>query len=224
VAPQCEIRVYRFTTSDGLGTEKDVAEAMLRAAQEAAADGVRLIINTSVGVPAVDGVRPVALERAVQQIKRDYPNVVMVAAAGNNGDEEPMYPAAFPEVIGVGALTAEYTPAGFSSRGSEVNCSVVGVGIVSTFVEGTMPPEASSPQDNPFVADYAFGKNSWALWSGTSFSAPQICAEVARISQQESCEPPEALKTLLESTTEELPGFGKVIRGLLAGTPASPSA
>jgi hypothetical protein len=221
LAPGCEARVYRFTTSDGLGTEKDVAEAMLRAAQEAADDGVRLIINTSVGVPAVDGVKPVALERAVRQIKRDYPNVVMVAAAGNNGDEVPMYPAAFPEVIGVGALTAEYTAAEFSSRGSDVNCSTVGVGIVSTFVEGTMPPEASGPQDDPFIADYAFGKNAWALWSGTSFSAPQVCAEVARISQQDSCEPPEALKALLESTTEEIPGLGKVIRGLLAGTPAA---
>jgi thermitase len=224
VAPQCEVRVYRFTTSDGLGTEKDVAEAMLRAAQEAADDGVRLVINTSVGVPAVDGVQPVALQRAVQQIKRDHPNVVMVAAAGNNGDEELIYPAAFPEVIGVGALTAEYTPADFSSRGTEVNCSAVGVGIVSTFVEGKMPPEASSPQDDPFIADYAFGKNAWALWSGTSFSAPQIGAEVARISQQDNCEPPEALKALIESTTEEIPGLGKVIRGLLAGTAASPPA
>jgi thermitase len=224
VAPQCEIRVYRFTTSDGLGTEKDVAEAMLRAALEAADDGVRLIINTSVGVPAVDGVKPVALERAVRQIKRDHPSVVMVAAAGNNSDEEPMYPAAFPEVVGVGALTAEYTPADFSSRGTEVNCSTVGVGIVSTFVEGTMPPEASTPQDDPFIADYTFGKNAWALWSGTSFSAPQVGAEVARISQQDNCEPPEALKTLLESTTEEISGFGKVIRGLLDGTPASPPA
>jgi thermitase len=224
IAPQCEIRIYRFTTSDGLGTEKDVAEAMLRAAQQAADDGVRLIINTSVGVPAVDGIRPVALERAVQQIKRDHPHVVMIAAAGNNGDEEPMYPAAFPEVIGVGALTAEYTAAGFSSRGPEVNCSAVGVGIVSTFVEGTMPPEASSPTDDPFIADYSFGKNAWALWSGTSFSAPQICAAVARISQQDNCEPPEALKALLEGTTEEIPGLGKVIRGLLTGTPASPPA
>jgi subtilisin family serine protease len=62
----------------------------------------------------------VALGSAVRQIKRDYPNVVMVAAAGNNGDTEPMYPAAFPEVIGVGALTAEYDAAPFSSRGDDV--------------------------------------------------------------------------------------------------------
>ena len=224
IAPQCEIRVYRFTTSDGLGTEKDVAEAMLRAAQEAAADGVRLVINASVGVPAVDGIAPVALGSAVRQIKRDYPNVVMVAAAGNNGDTEPVYPAAFPEVIGVGALTAEYDAAPFSSRGDDVDCSAVGVGIVSTFVEGVMPPEPSTPQDDPFIADYTFGKNAWALWSGTSFSAPQIAAQVARLSQQENREPADALKVLLDGTSEQLAGFGKVIRGLLAGTPAFPPA
>jgi subtilisin family serine protease len=224
IAPLCEIRVYRFTTSDGLGTEKDVAEAMLRAAQDAAADGVRLVINASVGVPAVDGIAPVALGNAVRQIKREHPNVVMVAAAGNNGDTEPIYPAAFPEVIGVGALTAEYEAAPFSSRGDDVDCSAVGVGIVSTFVEGMMPPEASTPQDDPFIADYTFGKNAWALWSGTSFSAPQIAGQVARLSQQEDCEPADALKVLLDGTNEQLAGFGKVIRGLLAGTPAFPPA
>ena len=53
---------------------------------------------------------------AVQQLSSD-PNVLLVAAAGNNGTDEPMYPAAFDGVIGVGALTAEYEPAPFSNHG-----------------------------------------------------------------------------------------------------------
>ena len=51
-----------------------------------------------------------------------------------------------------------------------------------------------------------------------------ISAEVARISQQENRDPTDALKTLLDGTNEEVTGFGKIIRGLLAGTPATPPA
>ena len=215
IAPGVETRVYRFTTSDGLGTEKDIAEAVLRAAEDAAADGVRVIINLSVGVPATAGIPPVALENAVRQLAGD-PDVLLVAAAGNNGTDEPMYPAAFDGVIGVGALTAGYEPAPFSSYGKGfVDCSTVGVGIVSTFVAGRMPPEPS-----PTLADYTFPANSWAVWSGTSFSAPQICAAVAARCAADAALSPRAAFDQLTQGEPEIENFGFVIHNLLAGTPA----
>jgi thermitase len=215
LAPGAETRVYRFTTSDGLGTEKDVAEAILRAAEEAAEDGVRVIINLSVGVPAVGGIPPVALENAVRQLAGD-PNVLLVAAAGNNGTDEPMYPAAFDGVIGVGALTAEYEPAPFSSHGKGfLDCSAVGVGVVSTFVAGLMPPEATTT-----VPDYLFPSNSWAVWSGTSFSAPQICGAIAARCWADAALSPRAAFDQLTQGEPELQGYGYVIHNLLPGTPA----
>lgn len=215
LAPGVETRVYRFTTSDGLGTEDDVAEAVLRAAEEAAADGVRLIINLSVGVPAVAGWAPVSLENAVRQLADD-PNVLIVAAAGNNGTDEPMYPAAFEGVIGVGALTAGYEPAPFSSHGKDfVDCSAVGVGVVSTFVAGLMPPEAT-----PTVPDYTFPANAWAVWSGTSFSAPQVAAAIAARCGADPALTPRAAYDQLIQGEPELAGYGAVVHGLLAGTPA----
>ncbi len=215
IAPGVEIRVYRFTSPDGLGTEKDVAEAVLRAAQDAAADGVRLVINLSMGVPAIAGVPPVALSSAVQQLADD-PDVLLVAAAGNDGTDEPMYPAAFGGVIGVGALTADYAPAPFSNRGKEfLDCSTVGVGVVSTFVAGLMPPEQSQN-----VPDYTFPSNSWAVWSGTSFSTPQICAAIAaRCRADATLSPRDAFGDLTQGETE-LEHYGFVIRDLLPGTPA----
>jgi thermitase len=215
LAPEVETRVYRFTTSDGLGTEKDVAEALLRAAQEAAADGVRLIINLSVGVPAIAGIPPLSLENAVRQLVAD-PDVLLVAAAGNDGAEEPMYPAAFDGVIGVGALTANYDAAPFSNHGKNfLDCSTVGVGIVSTFVAGRMPPEQPSS-----VTDYTFPLDSWAVWSGTSFSTPQICAAVAaRCQADANLSPREAFDDLVQGEPE-LENYGFVIHNLLQGTPA----
>lgn len=215
IAPGVETRVYRFTTSDGLGTENDVAEAILRAAEDAANDGVRVVINLSVGVPAVGGIPPVTLQNAVQQLAGDQ-NVLLVAAAGNNGTDEPMYPAAFDGVIGVGALTAEYDPAPFSSHGKDfLDCSTVGVGVVSTFVAGLMPPEAT-----PTVPDYLFPSNSWAVWSGTSFSAPQICAAIAARCRADAALSPRAAFDQLIQGEPELQGYGHVIHNLLPGTPA----
>jgi thermitase len=213
VAPYAEIVAYRFTRSDGLGTETDVANAMIQAAEEAA--GVPLIINASLGTPAVGDVPPLALRDAVQLIRDRYPDVLIVASAGNNGDTERMYPAGFDTVIAVGALTKDLQPAPFSNRGPWLLCSTIGVGVVSTFVEGTEPPE-----EDPNVADYSFPANAWAVWSGTSFSAPQISGAVARLMQENpALATPRAALDALLAGQPQLQGFGRILR-LLPGTPA----
>jgi len=212
VAPSCEIVSYRFCGADGLGTEKDVADALVRAAQEGAAAGVPTIVNASLGTTAVDGVPPLALRDAVEHIAAAYPQVLIVASAGNMGDTEPVYPAAFDGVVAVGALADDMQPAPFSSHGPWVRCSTVGVGVVSTFVRGIEPPEAQ-----PGRADQVFGADPWALWTGTSFSAPQISGAVARLcGENPGLTPRSALDALLAGQPE-LPGYGRTVR-LLPGT------
>ncbi|WP_341716385.1 S8/S53 family peptidase [Micromonospora sp. FIMYZ51] len=212
VVPRCEVTAYRFTRSDGLGTDQEAAEAMLRAADEAAADGVRLIINASIGTPAIDGVPPLALKSAVRMIADRFPEVLIVASAGNNASKDPMYPAAFDGVVAVGALTEDLLPAPFSNHGDWVDCSCVGLGVVATFVSGTLPPVP-----DPAVTDYSFPANSWAVWSGTSFSAPQISGMVARACLDDpGLTPRDALDALLAGR-RTIPGYGRVLR-ILPGT------
>jgi thermitase len=213
VAPFTEVIAYRFTGPNGIGTEGDIADAILRAAGQAAQDGVHLVINLSVGTPAVNGLPPLALRNAVEFVHTNYPDVVMVASAGNNGTDEPMYPAAFPEVVGVGALTADLKPADFSSFGPWVTCSCVGVGVVSTFVPGILPPEPIPGRD-----DISFGPDAFAVWSGTSFSAPQISGAIARLCEMNDWAPPVALAALL-ANQNVLNDFGYIIDELLPGTP-----
>jgi thermitase len=214
VAPFCEIVAYRFTRSDGLGTEKDVAEAMIRAAEEGDRDGVRLIISASLGSPGINGVPPLALRDAVQLIASRYPDVLIVASAGNMATTEPMYPAALDTVTAVGALTNDLQPAPFSSHGDWVDCSTIGVGVVSTFVAGRMPPE-----EDPHVPDFVFPPNAWAVWSGTSFAAPQISGRVARACQDNPGLTPRAALEALLAGLPEIPGYGKILR-VLPGTPS----
>lgn len=213
VAPFCEIYVYRFTLRNGIGTEREVAAALLRAVLQAEQDGVQLVVNMSVGTPAVAGLPPLALQDAVRFVSTNHPEVVMVASAGNDGNEQEMYPAAFPEVVAVGALTADHQPADFSSFGSWVDCSCVGVGVVSTYVEGIVPPEPIQGRE-----DVEFGRDSFAVWSGTSFSAPQVSGAIARLCQMNECTPREARDALLSNRTM-LDNYGCIIDELLPGTP-----
>jgi thermitase len=213
VAPGCEIVVYRFTRSDGLGTEKEVAEALLRAARDARDDGVRLVINASLGTPAVDGQPPLAMRNAVERINAEFPDVLIVASAGNLGTTEKMYPAAFDRVVAVGALNDDLTPAGFSNHGGWLDCSAVGSGVTSTFVEGVEPPERLAGHP-----DVSFPANSWGVWSGTSFSAPQIAGAVARRCLEDATLSPQQAIDELCDGQPVLDGYGRVFR-LLPGTP-----
>ncbi|MFI5494970.1 S8/S53 family peptidase [Actinoplanes sp. NPDC051859] len=210
LAPDCEVVVYRFTGPDGLGTDEAAAETLIRAVDEAG--DRRLVINASFGAPAVDGVPPLAMQEAVEYVHSAYPKALIVASAGNDGADLPLYPAAYPGVKAVGALNADLTPAVFSNRGSWVHCSAVGVGVVSTFVRGLLPPEEGVGADIPF------GDNSWATWSGTSFSAPQISGAVAALCGEDPALTPRSAFDQLVGPRPTLAGFGTVVH-LLPGTP-----
>ena len=94
-----------------------------------------------------------------------------VAAAGNQQTCRPYFPAAFPEIVGVGALAADGR-AWFSNFGPWVDACAPGVDVVSTFFVD--------------VAEPAFGRHAerrfegFARWSGTSFSAPKVAAALAQ--------------------------------------------
>ncbi|MET0414570.1 MAG: S8/S53 family peptidase, partial [Actinoplanes sp.] len=213
VAPRCEIVAYRFTRADGLGTDADVAAALLRAAADGHRAGVPTIINASLGTPTFDDAPPPAMRAAIERIATAYPDVLIVAAAGNLGTADPVYPAAFDSVVAVGALADDLRPAPFSSHGAWLTCSTVGVGVLAPFVPGVSPPEP-----DPNHADQAFGANAWAMWTGTSFAAPQISGALARLCYENPGLTPRTALDLLLAGRPELAGHGRVLR-LLPGTP-----
>jgi hypothetical protein len=77
------------------------------------------------------------------------------------------------------------------------------------------------PEDNLGIPDVTFvDDNSWATWSGTSFSAPQISAAVAHLCGQDPTAtllPQAAFDQLIDGRTR-LENFGAVVH-LLPGTP-----
>ena len=74
------------------------------------------------------------LERAMARL--DALGVLLVAAAGNEATEDPRYPAAYPTVIGVGAVGQDGEPYAQGNRGPTVEITAPGVEIVSTVPGG----------------------------------------------------------------------------------------
>jgi hypothetical protein len=202
VAPDSDIRVYKALDSDGIGSKVEVANAMVRAVREGAQ-----ILNLSVGLEALDDRAPVAFEVALEMIGEIAAElereVLVVAAAGNFGRARPCWPAALPEVVAVAGLTQDLAPAEWSSRGSWVDCSTIAEGVRSSYAEG---------RENPIIDPdpETFGPDAWALWTGTSFAAPQVAGAVANIAQETGVGPRQALDLLLDGK-QEVPGYGRAV-------------
>jgi hypothetical protein len=221
VDPHTKIRAYAALDSDGFASENAVACAMIRAVK----DGAH-VLNLSNGMHTVDNAPSVAFEQALKVIDeiaasqgRGAPAIV--ASAGNYGDTRKVWPAAFTDrVISVAALTAELKPAKFSSRGSWVTCSCVGQGIVSTFVEGTEDQEffdLRSGSGQPDTYPLPDQSDPWAVWSGTSFAAPQIAGAISRTMREEGGIPPRTASHVLLARGESITDFGQALL-LLPGT------
>jgi thermitase len=55
-----------------------------------------------------------------------------------------------------------------------------------------------------------FPQNAWALWSGTSFAAPQVAGAIAKIAIDDGVIPTEAKRRLLTGAPD-IPLYGKQV-------------
>jgi subtilisin family serine protease len=103
-----------------------------------------------------------------------------VAAAGNEGDTEPTYPAAFKGVIAVGARQApDGGRACFSNHGIWVDACAMGQRVHSTFFDIEATPEELPPGCLPGPPPGPQQFRGFATWSGTSFAAPCVAGAIA---------------------------------------------
>jgi hypothetical protein len=121
VAPLCKIMPIKVLDANGEGTVADVAEAIIYAADA----GCR-VINLSLGTYLTCDVLREAVDYAASR------NCVVVAAAGNNGCDQPCYPAAYGPAIGVAALNSSSNAVFFSNRGNYVDVAAPGDNIQTT--------------------------------------------------------------------------------------------
>jgi hypothetical protein len=131
------------------------------------------LVNLSLGGTTWNDAPPLGLTHLVDC---EFPAVVFVASAGNNGPAgRPVWPAALPQVVGVGALTPDLppSPAPFSNVVS-ADVWAVGEDVVNAFGRGWLDGKQL----------YASGL---AYWSGTSFAAPVVTAVLCEYVHDNPC-------------------------------------
>lgn len=169
VAPDAGIMPLRVLDSNGRGNVFAVAQALL----DAAAAGAQ-VVNLSFGTPTMPSK---LLDETIKDLRKR--GIVVVAAAGNSGNDKKQYPAAQPEVMSVAALGTESGDlASFSGFGDWIDVAAPGDDIA-----GPVPG----------------GRYAW--WRGTSIAAPFVAGQVALVrSMAPKLAPAKVFEAVLRTT------------------------
>lgn len=150
VVPHCKILPVRVLGAMKRGTKKvgaglvDNINSGIKWAIDQGAD----VINMSLGIQHTDGGLP--HESVVNYARRK--GVSIVAASGNDGQEQLYYPGALPHVIAVGALDDMGEIASFSTYGKQVDFAAPGTDIYSTYIGNDYGFSTGTSHASPFVA------------------------------------------------------------------------
>jgi hypothetical protein len=178
-----KVLAVRVLDSEGFGFSSVISSGIRCAVDQ----GAR-IVNLS--LTAVEHSQAVADAVLYAQSK----GAVVLAAAGNEASDEPVFPAALPRVISVGATTQTDAIASYSNTGPWVDIAAPG----SALLVAT-PVTTASPN------------GSYGLITGTSFSVAEVSATIALVLAHEPTLAPEAAAARVKRTAQKIQASGKAV-------------
>jgi len=183
LAPNTRVLPVRVLDHAGVGDSATVAKGIVWAVDHGAK-----VINLSLSSTRSDTAGRAAVAYALSR------NVVVVAAAGNNGcglfGSPRTYPASYDGVLGVGAIQSNGAVASFSSCGSWVDVAAPGSGILSTTSAAPDPSLGCPPH--------------YCTLSGTSMASPYAAAAAAlEIAKVGSGVSQATIRSLIQSTADD---------------------
>ncbi len=186
---QVAIMAEKGLNDTGYGYETDLANAIIHAVFQ----GAR-IISISWGSDYDSALIHDAITYAYEN------GVLVVAAAGNSNSNLKVYPAAYDEVVAVGATDQTDEKASFSNWGSWIGVAAPGIDILST-----MPTYHVTLNDEGYSLDYDF-------ISGTSAACPHAVGVAALIWSRFPSATRDWVRGQLSLTADDLgdPGFDSI--------------
>jgi thermitase len=163
-----------LATAAGTGLTSDIANCLNWTSNQ----GVR-VISMSLG-----GGESATLQTAVRNAAAK--DILLIAAAGNDGDSTANYPAAYSEVMSVAATDHDDQRASFSNANADVEIAAPGVNTQSTFLGGT-----------------------YIQLSGTSMATPHVSGVAAVLFGQTPGSSASAVRSKLTSTSDDLGSAGR---------------
>ncbi|HEY0472333.1 MAG TPA: S8/S53 family peptidase [Kribbella sp.] len=200
VAPRTEVVVKAYLTRAGAEFGSDLVVKL----DEGLAENPDLI-SLSAGTTTGDGSSSLAFDVFLERLSH-LKGVVLVAAAGNNGDREFFFPAASPGTVSVGALAEDLRRrASFSNHGGWVDVYAPGEDLVNAYLTGDY--ECTEPPHRGEHRHFA----GMAKWSGTSFATPLVAGLIAGRMSVTGENARQAADALL-AYAPSMPGVGRVLR------------
>ena len=201
LAPHADVMVSNIFQVAGSVLESDLVAELDRALAWGAD-----VFNLSITGPTRLNLSMLSFDNFRRRLQQ-YKGAVCVVAAGNDGSPVPSYPAAYPEMISVGALGADWHGrARFSNYGGWVDVYAPGRDLVNAYATG--PYEC---HEDPYKGQI---RNFYGMarWSGTSFSTPVVTGLVAaRMSRTGETGQEAAAALLAEARTNAVPGVGAIL-------------
>jgi Subtilase family len=213
VAPAADIIVTNAFAVAGSTLESDLVPRLVGAL------GLGVdIFHLTIAAPSRNDLPLIAFE-AWLKLLRQYKGVVCVVAAGNSGSRRPSWPAAFAEVVSVGALAGDWrSRASFSNFGGWVDVYAPGRDLVNAYTTGTYICHVD-PYKGRHREFYGMAK-----WSGTSFSTPVVTGLIAARMYRTGENGQEAAAALLaKARSQAIPGVGAILLPGCSDGPTHPA-
>lgn len=121
-----KLHIIKVFNDDGWGYSSTLAHAVDTCVENGAS-----VINMSLGGAGSNTTESNAMQAAYDA------NVLLIAAAGNDGNTALSYPASYDSVVSVAAVDGSKTHADFSQRNSQVELAGPGVAVLSAYPTGT---------------------------------------------------------------------------------------
>jgi len=201
MAPEAQVYVADIFRTAGSALESDFVPSL----NEGFAYGAE-IFQVTVASQTMDNLPLMAFEAWMEDLHQ-HKGAVCVVPAGNNDSRVPCWPAAFPGMISVGALSTDWrSRAYFSNYGGWVDVYAPGENLVNAFATGSYTCEVA-----PFVGEVRTFTDM-AQWSGTSFSTPIVTGLIAaRMARCGESGKEAAAALLAKARAQAIPGLGPVL-------------